>query len=300
MVESDCVCRDYEIGDGSSLSRAGAAVGGRGCGNCWFLVVTDNKKGLKMRTCQRGFTLIELLVVISIIVLLIAILLPALQNARHVARSATCASNERQIGIALATYHTDYDQRLIPIYEMNGGGPAAGRPDFTWRSLLFPYLDGPSMNAFRCPSQHEPAKSKPVDPNNRGIHTWSYGFNRNLRTEELHYFGNPIPASFSPRRLDDIRRPSSTLTVGDMGWPQNLPAAPEDYFGDNGSANWGYMRMPNEFQPADAWHIYPRHLRKANVVFYDGHVQAVSVTDDLIPYPPGHPKCIYSNRLPSP
>ncbi|MEX0774661.1 MAG: type II secretion system protein [Phycisphaeraceae bacterium] len=55
----------------------------------------------------RGFTLIELLVVISIIALLIAMLLPALGNARQAARAIQCASNQRQLGLMLETYAND-------------------------------------------------------------------------------------------------------------------------------------------------------------------------------------------------
>jgi prepilin-type N-terminal cleavage/methylation domain-containing protein/prepilin-type processing-associated H-X9-DG protein len=58
---------------------------------------------------QRGFTLIELLVVIAIIAILAAILFPVFAQAREKARQATCQSNLKQFGLALAMYASDYD-----------------------------------------------------------------------------------------------------------------------------------------------------------------------------------------------
>ena len=60
----------------------------------------------------KGFTLIELLVVISIVVLLMALLLPALQRARNQARAVVCQTNLKQWGTILALYTEDNQGRL--------------------------------------------------------------------------------------------------------------------------------------------------------------------------------------------
>lgn len=71
-------------------------------------IAASSKRGVWCR----GFTLIELLVSISIIALLIAVLLPALQRTRDTARAVVCLSNQRQAIVGFNFYANDHDGQL--------------------------------------------------------------------------------------------------------------------------------------------------------------------------------------------
>src|SRR5215218_8126724 len=91
---------------------------------------------------RQGFTLIELLVVIAIIAILAAILFPVFAQAREKARSASCLSNMRQMGLAIAMYVQDNDEGL-PLNTHNSATA-------TWIETLQPYSKNRIM--YRCPS----------------------------------------------------------------------------------------------------------------------------------------------------
>ena len=89
-------------------------------------LVTESKKNNR---CLGAFTLVELLVVISIIALLVAILLPALNKAREQAKLISCMSNVRQVGLACITYAADNEG----WYPENPGQTGYASPHW-WRN----------------------------------------------------------------------------------------------------------------------------------------------------------------------
>lgn len=89
---------------------------------------------------NRGFTLIELLVVISIITLLLAILLPALQKSRQAAQSIGCLSNMKQMSVCITVYLNEY-RETFPPYKVNVSTPSGGR--YYWNDMLKRYINEP-------------------------------------------------------------------------------------------------------------------------------------------------------------
>ena len=83
-----------------------------------------------------GFTLIELFVALGIILVLMALLLPARRTGREASRRTQCRNNLKQIGLALHNYESKYGA-FPPAYTVD----ADGKPLHSWRTLILPFLD---------------------------------------------------------------------------------------------------------------------------------------------------------------
>ncbi|TWT31676.1 DUF1559 domain-containing protein [Blastopirellula retiformator] len=94
-------------------------------------------------SARSGFTLVELLVVIAIIGVLIALLLPAVQQAREAARRTQCVSNMKNVALAMHNYHDTYQK--LPYFgfgpKLFPGEPGDKLDTISWYGRVLPFLE---------------------------------------------------------------------------------------------------------------------------------------------------------------
>jgi prepilin-type N-terminal cleavage/methylation domain-containing protein/prepilin-type processing-associated H-X9-DG protein len=237
---------------------------------------------LSDRSTNRGnrssaFTLIELLVVIAIIALLAAILFPAFARARENARRASCQSNLKQLGLGIAQYTQDYDERMPAVYL----GTSGGTDQVTWRSMIYPYVK--STQVYFCPSLKAPAATTLWTPTIQSDEV--RGFSGYAAHRMHRNPGAPTPPmdfdSVAGRTtsLASMNSPAETFTLieikradsgvnGSYFYDGSL-TGPSPYFGYENTLTL----TPDDTGKFPDAVAGPRHLDGYNFLYADGHVK---------------------------
>jgi prepilin-type N-terminal cleavage/methylation domain-containing protein/prepilin-type processing-associated H-X9-DG protein len=228
---------------------------------------------------REGFTLVELLVVITVIGILVALLVPALSNAKMRAHSIGCKNNLRQVGLALTAYASD-SRRYPPMWGVIGGSFA------TWADKLT--ADGRlswTNRSWHCPDYlaNNGLIQYVVSPKRQVVFHGSYSYNgygiAGLDgSPKLGLGVLPHSAAFEP----EVLAPSEMYTVADSRTFRDM------WIGGEGvvSGLFGAIHM-------DPYHPFkeetpPLHGAGYNILFGDGHVTMVKRNDYLYP-----PRCAH-------
>ena len=252
------------------------------------------------KVLTRSFTLIELLVVISIIAVLAAMLLPALAKSKEQVKSANCKSNLKNIGTAQNAYTVDFNSHIVIFYET----PAQLRQQgihYSWYSILASYkygiiFDGKTYNAgiphgtMMCPSERRWMEK-------------DWGNNAKCAFISTHYIGNGSIIGWlqtngsvtrAPRKTTYIKQASQAIFAGDRQWPSNLHEGINMFRYRHGSGKIDYRSvLSTTAHPAD----YDLNVGKANILYFDGHVQLQSMRELRNQGPAGYDKAVTDGGL---
>jgi len=237
------------------------------------------------RVNPRAFTLIELLVVIAIIAILAAILFPVFAKAREAARSSSCKSNLKQVGIAWTMYAQDYDEKIASANNPIGWGDCPtmpGRSQFGgWEgNLLQPYIKNSAV--FKCPS----APGQSVNTGNGCTLQNTPGLTYQIESYAYNYVSmerwDCAASAAVGKNLSSLERPADAMVF----WDSTTAWSDCGYMG--GCGVWSQRDVPvyrakknqpllsgmqNSWVGSDNFARETPHNDQMNVVFADGHVK---------------------------
>jgi prepilin-type N-terminal cleavage/methylation domain-containing protein len=204
-----------------------------------------------------SFTLVELLVVIAIIGILIALLLPAVQNIRESAARVQCSNNLKQIGIATHAYHDS--NGMFPLDSANGVSYFTQiLPYIEQQDLFNSVLNGGSpqpIKLYLCPSR----RTTEVGPRT------DYAFAVNAALQFYNTDWLSILASDNGGRNTTLSLVSNVAGTSNTLLLSHKALARDNYFNPGGSydndANGGFWADTNWADTTMNWAGYGDHMR---------------------------------------
>jgi len=229
-----------------------------------------------------AFTLIELLAVIAVISLLSALLLPAVKRAKDAGKRIKCASNVRQIILAMQLYASDNEFGQLP--------PAFRKPGnwYDWSCILTNTVQGLNAAIFACPSDTYSRVGVPAGSTIRsyainayeGLPIQSDPAYRLPWATNFWSAGNVAADSVPADRLDRVA-PNVVLIGENWGIDNYWSLNDVNQTGPNqavvgGSAFSGVSFLNLNGNPAGMHDVNEIHYGSGNYGFADGHVEFLS------------------------
>ncbi|OQA86040.1 MAG: hypothetical protein BWY31_01541 [Lentisphaerae bacterium ADurb.Bin242] len=223
-----------------------------------------------MKQPKKKFTLIELLIVISIIAILAAMLLPALNQAREKAKAIQCVSNLKQIGLSVQTYAGDYFGFAPICYDYSASGTYT---NLYWSQTLCKYnfIPGDSANpqksrVFHCPIMPEPTARYHTYGMRRRDQAGTNGFNIQANRPYTRGRTGLQTVSFFQSAAGAYTIPSKLILIGDSNGIGSVSFTPsETYLIDDNAWSLSSGGLPSA-----------RHFNRIHFTFVDGHVSPTS------------------------
>ena len=196
-----------------------------------------------------AFTLVELLVVVSIIAVLIGLLLPAVQASRAAARRTQCASNLRQVGLAMGQF-CDAHRGQFPDTSHNQSGDV----EQSWIYTVAPFME--SVDAIRiCPDDRKAADR----------------LDQKLTSYVMNAYLTDEPRSFAVTNLNKLRESSKTLVAFEIA-DQKAPIIENDHVHNHAWFTSLTVARKQVLQKIEADAAIERHAGSSHFLYADWHV----------------------------
>jgi len=218
---------------------------------------------------KRGFTLIELLVVVAIIAVLVALLLPALNQARALMKQTTCMTNLKQLGVATHMYFQDH-RDWFPLCDTSTGGLV---------TPYHPYLPppDPSIGA-NIVFYFSPVWYCPLRPKSPySVIGPCFGANPTFGHKGVAFWPGTNVPSGGWLKTGDIPNPSRILWLTEGCYYTLRNTYVQHYSYDQTLWVPGWFQLSFPFFSSTAHWVAYRHNLKANILLADMHVETISM-----------------------